>query len=126
MSKFEIDFSELAFLAEACIPPRPIARSMFWNSLIDEHYFTMSIQERNHLFDWLKKSIGDRTNEGIELFLARYDPQNQYKVTCIYQGKTEIYECFLLKNRHYTKKDRFIADEYITNIEQNTERINIQ
>ena len=30
MSTFEIDFFELAILAEACIPPRPIARAMFW------------------------------------------------------------------------------------------------
>lgn len=29
MAKITIDFFELAFLAESCIPPRPIARASF-------------------------------------------------------------------------------------------------
>jgi len=39
MESFQIDFFELAFLAEACIPPRPIARMMFWQHLTD-YYIT--------------------------------------------------------------------------------------
>ena len=35
MSTFQIDFFELAFLAEACIPPVPIARASFFADLSD-------------------------------------------------------------------------------------------
>ena len=41
-NKFNIDFFELCFLAEACIPPRPIARAMFWDTLINEHYYNLT------------------------------------------------------------------------------------
>jgi len=34
MNKFEIEFDELCFLTEACIPPVPIARAMFWEDMI--------------------------------------------------------------------------------------------
>jgi len=39
---FKIDFFELAFLAEACIPERPIARAMFWHSLTDKYWEQMT------------------------------------------------------------------------------------
>jgi HSP90 family molecular chaperone len=126
MSIFTIDYFELAFLAEACIPPRPIARSVFWDSLINKHYNSMSNHERNHLFVWLKKSIDGRRNEEIDLFYARFDPQNQFKVFCDYKGKQEVKDCFYYKNHYHTDKNTSIVEEYITKIEQNTERINIQ
>jgi len=40
--RFKIDFLELYFLAEACIPPRPIARAMFWDDLCDKYYHEMT------------------------------------------------------------------------------------
>ena len=56
MSKFSIDFFELSFLAEACIPQRPIARSMFWNNLTDVYWEQMSEQERASLFAWMNRN----------------------------------------------------------------------
>jgi hypothetical protein len=53
MSNFTIDFFELAFLVEACIPPRPIARSMFFDDVSDIHYHKMTKEERQRLFDWI-------------------------------------------------------------------------
>jgi hypothetical protein len=38
MSNFTIDFFELAVLAEACMPPNPIARTMFWQHLTDVYW----------------------------------------------------------------------------------------
>lgn len=57
MSKFEIDFFELLFLAEVCKPPRPIARAMFWQDLCDKHYHTMSENERLKMYDFLNKDL---------------------------------------------------------------------
>ena len=45
MSEFKIDFFELAFLAEACIPPVPIARAMFFADLSDKYYHQMTQEE---------------------------------------------------------------------------------
>ena len=42
MSDFTIDFFELAFFAEACIPPSPIARAMFWQNLTKRYWSQMT------------------------------------------------------------------------------------
>lgn len=56
MAQITIDLFELAFLSEACIPPRPIARASFWDRLINEIYNQLSANERERLFDWITKN----------------------------------------------------------------------
>jgi len=119
-TKFQIDFTEFAFLVEACIPPKPIARSMFWHKVIDEYYFQMTDDERRHLFEWLKKNNrfteGLNNEEDCRIFHARFDPLNQYMVTTNYGGKEEQYEAFKYNDRYHVKKDTWIAPEYIVDV----------
>ena len=42
MKKFDITFEEFAILASVCIPPRPIARTMFWYNVIDKYYYVLT------------------------------------------------------------------------------------
>ena len=107
MSKFTIDFFELMFLAEACIPPRPIARSMFWIDLCDKHYHEMSSDERKHMFEFLREKI-DTTWEYCRYFYARFDPDNQYSLQGI--------NCFLHDGRYMISHNCFIADEFIDKV----------
>lgn len=114
--RFNIDFIEFCFLAEACIPPAPIARMSFWYDLIDEYYEILSEGERANLFWWMgKNSRFDNKNEDCKLFNARFDPNNQFKVLTNFNGEEKVVDCFKWKGKYYVKRNRFIADEYIVN-----------
>jgi hypothetical protein len=122
-NKFLIDFHEFSFLVEACIPPRPIARTMFWYDVIDKHYYTLSKEQRAHLYEWVGKSWSfskgiEENNEDCLLFQARYNPDNQYKVTTDFHGKIEEKECFLLKDNYHINRTTSVLPEYITKIEK--------
>jgi len=122
MSRFNIDFFEFSFLVEACIPPRPIARAMFWDDVIDKHYNTLTDNERGRLFEWINRNpcMQDGIEEGNEdclLFNARFNPDNQYKVHTNYNDKLEVYDAFKLNDRYYIKKNTSIEDKYITKVE---------
>ena len=51
--RFDIDFFEFSFLVEACIPPSPIARAMFWRDVVDKYYHVLTPAERSKLFNWI-------------------------------------------------------------------------
>ena len=120
MSEFKIDFFELAFLAEACIPPRPIARTMFWQNLTDRYWQQMNEGERIHLFEWMQKSSSQyekslETEVDTKIFHARFDPENQYIVTTTEEEKIRA---FKMGDRYYTGTNRWVAEEYITSVEK--------
>lgn len=118
---FQIDFFELAFLAEACIPPRPIARAMFWQHLTDQYWYQMSEAQRAHLFNWLQKNPYYEESlakeEETQIFHARFDPNNQYLVYTNYQNKEEVHREFKLNDRFYIKRNTSIFEDYINKIE---------
>ena len=114
MSKFEIDFDEFCFLVEACIPPAPIARTMFWRAVIDKYYYVLTKNERQRLFSWLTRVRDlDLENKDIALWYSRYNPDNQYVVTT---DTGEEIECFLHNDRYYTKSDTSIIEEHIKEV----------
>jgi hypothetical protein len=120
MSEFKIDFFELAFLAEACIPPRPIARTMFWQHLTDIYWEQMTKGERDHLFEWMnmnenyKRSL--ETNEDTKMFHARFDPDNQYMIYT--EKQEEPLRAYLCGERYWIKRNTWIMEEAITKIEK--------
>ena len=124
MSTFKIDFFELSFLAEACIPPRPIARAMFWQSLTDKYWHQMTEGERAHLFEWLQKSWvyeeSLKEEEDTQVFHARFDPDNQYIIKTNYEDKAEEHRAFKLNDNYYIGRNRWVADEYIVSVEKFT------
>jgi hypothetical protein len=117
MSTFNIDFFELAFLAEACIPPRPIARMSFWQDLTRIYWEQMTEGERVHLFEWLNKNPwypeSLEKEEETKIFHARFNPDNQYMVTTLYEDKEDIRRAFKIGDRFYTGLNTFISEEYI-------------
>jgi len=117
MSTFTIDFFELSFLAEACIPPRPIARAYFWQNLTDRYWEQMSEGERMNLFEWLNRN--DYYKESLEkeedtkIFHARFDPDNQYMVKTNFDNKEMEYRTFKLGDKYHIKTTTFIDEEYV-------------
>ena len=132
MSTFNIDFFELAFLAEACIPPRPIARACFWQDLTRKYWAQMTEGERIHLFEWLQKNPwyaeSLQKEEDTKIFHARFDPDNQYTITTKHKKKQESHRAFKrhgseaegFTNRYYVGHDTYIPEENIVSVEKFT------
>ena len=122
---FSIDFHELSFLAEACIPPRPIARTHFWQQLTDSYWHQMTEFERAQLFEWINRNYSYqeslKTEEETQIFHARFDPDNQWEVTTSLNGKEETHRAFKMGDRFYIGRNQFISDEYIIN----TKKLNL-
>jgi hypothetical protein len=122
MSTFTIDFYELAFLAEACIPPRPIARAMFWQSLTDKYWVEMTEGERAHLFEWLQRNSyyeeSLEREEDTQIFHARFNPDNQYMVTTEKIGVMEEHRAFKMGELYYKDSRSSILEEYIVSVEK--------
>jgi len=117
--KFNIDIIEFNFLVEACIPPRPIARSMFWTDVINIHYHNMTIDERKNLLRWIQLNPSfNLDNEDCKWFYDRFDSENQYKVYSLYDNKEDIHECFMHKDEYHTEINRHISEEYIIKTEK--------
>ena len=121
-SRFDIDFTEFAFLVEACIPPRPIARAMFWKDVCDKHYHSMTSSEREKLFDWIPRNPAfDLKNEDCAYFYARFNPENQFVVKCKNGEKGEgtvKLNCFKYNNRYHTSKNSLIVEEWILEVSE--------
>jgi len=122
MSNFTIDFFELAFLAEACIPPNPIARTMFWQHLTDEYWGQMTEEERDRLFEWLNRNDNYKQSlekeEETQIFHARFDPDNQYIVYTTMDGKDNSTHTFKWNGLYYVKRNTWISPEFITKVEK--------
>lgn len=121
--RFHIDFFEFSFLVEACVPPRPIARSMFWHDVINKHYHTLSWNERNRLFEWINRHHGMQSgiaesNEDCLVFNARFDPSNQYVIYTNFGGENKITEAFSWQGEYHTAINTSIQEKYITKIEK--------
>jgi hypothetical protein len=121
--RFKIDFYELSFLIEACIPKVPIARAMFWKDVIDKYYHQMTWDERARLHEWIGRNYsyenGLKNNDpDIIAFERRFNPDNQYKITTNYEGNIETKEAFLMDGKYHIKINTSILDEYITNVEK--------
>jgi len=111
--RFPIDFFEFSFLVEACIPPRPIARAMFWDDVINKYYHVLSPDERAKLYEYIGRNpCFNLANEDCALFAARFNPANQYKLQVSYGDSPEIY-AFKWKNEYYVGKNVSVNPEYI-------------
>jgi hypothetical protein len=132
MENFKIDFIELSILAEACIPPRPIARAMFWQNLTKVYWEQMSEPQRAHIFNWLQRnpyySESLKNEVDTKIFHARFDPDNQYMVRVKKQVDEQEYRTFKragseeegFSNRYYVGHDTYIPEEYIVEVKKFT------
>lgn len=121
--RFPIDFFEFSFLVEACVPPRPIARSMFWHDVINKHYHTLTQNERERLFEWINRNHSMQSgiedgNEDCLVFNARFDPSNQYNVHTNFGKESKIIEAFSWQNRYHTAINISINEDCITKVEK--------
>ena len=116
-NNFSIDFFELMFLAESVIPERPIARSMCFDSFSVVHYHKLWESQRKQFFEHVQKCNGfTLENEQCRHFFARFNPKNQYKVSCYHNGKADEIICYRFDEEYRTKKNRFVNRDYIKSV----------
>jgi len=114
---FIIDFFELMFLAESVIPERPIARSMCFDDFSERHYNKMNDNQRLQFFEHVQKCHGfTLENEQCRHFFARFNPKNQYLVSCFHNGKAEAIQCYMFDEEYRTSKNRFVNRDYIKSV----------
>lgn len=117
---FNIDFFELAFLAEACIPPRPIARAYFWKNLTDRYWFQMTENQRTRMFEWISRNPfyeeSLKKEEDTRIFHARFNPDNQYMVEVYFNGELQTHRAFLYENNYYLDSRKLINEDYIREV----------
>ncbi len=116
---FTIDFFELMFLAETCIPPKPIARATFFLSMSDTYYNQMSVAQREDAFKWIGKSSGfDLANVECAHFEARFNPENQFIVYPNSNHRQESIYCYLWQGRYHTSSTRSVYEHEIARVEK--------
>lgn len=109
---FKIDFFELMFLAQVCIPPVPIARAMFWQDLCDVHYHEMSQSERKRMFDFIvKQDSFTLENKDHDYFFCRFYKFNQYNIECV--GEKYDKQAFKYEGKYHKSENISINDAYI-------------
>lgn len=119
MALIELETIELSFLAEACIPPCTIARHAFWNRLIDNIYHQLMQSERRNLFNWIKEhNKFDPSNNECQWFYARFNPDNQYRVTHSTNGKLYATETFLKDGKYYIVINKYVEPDNIIKVEK--------
>lgn len=119
----DIDFFEFSFLVEACCGRRPIARSMFFDRVINKYYHILTQDERDRLFEWLNRNssfVHDLENgeESCLLFNARFDKNNQFLIHTLFEGEEKTIKAFKFEDEYYTGKNSYIVKEYIIKIEK--------
>jgi hypothetical protein len=120
-NRFNRDFFEFSFLVEACIPPRPIARAIFWDDVINKHYHNLTKNERKKIFEWINRCYGmehglEIRNEDCLLFNARFDKENQYNVKTFYEGEEKTTEVFKWQGKYHISKTQSVNEDYIVEI----------
>ena len=114
---FKIDFFELMFLAESVIPDKPIARSMCFDSFSEVHYHKMNENQKEQFFNHVQKCYGfTLENEQCRHFYSRFNPKNQFLVSCFYNGKADTIQCYLFEEEYRITKNRFVNRDYIKKI----------
>lgn len=111
---FVIDFFELMFLSESVIPERPIARSICFDDFSERHYHKMNDNQRLQFFEHVQNCHGfTLENEQCRHFFARFNPKNQYLVSCFHNSKSEAIQCYMFDEEYRTSKNRFVNRDYI-------------
>ena len=118
-NRFIIDFFELAFLTEVCLPPSTIARHCFFMNVIDIYYHQMAWEQRKHFYQWIGKKLNVEQEES-QIFLARFNPDNQFNVNTYYDGVKGNVEAFLFKDIYWISSNKKVNKDYIESVEKLT------
>lgn len=85
--------------------------------LIEEHYHKLSPKERKELYEQVVSlPFFSLKKESCQLFSARYNPRNQFRVQVYFNGAADTFECFKFGGMYHTGKQLVINKNYIKEI----------
>lgn len=91
--------------------------AMAFDLLIEEHYHKLSAKERKDLYEQvIKLPFFNLNKECCQLFSARYNPKNQFRVRVHFKGASKIFECFKFGGMYHTGKQLVINKNYIKEV----------
>lgn len=116
---FYITFHELVLITKTTTSSTDLASRKFFESVIDKHYQNMSNVQREHMFDVVTNLLHfDIKNLLNQIFYARFDPQNQYQVSYLEDGKKISKRTFLRDGKHYYNSIEFIYPDTIVSADR--------
>lgn len=122
--KVDLDIHEMFYLLESCLRGSHLRSSTILR-YVDDWYNLLSQSQRHKLYEWTLRLVYDgefkiRSSAcgADRIFMARYNPDNQFRVTVSDGKKTETVEAFKLDGRYWIKSNRSCAKEYIKNVER--------
>jgi hypothetical protein len=86
-------------------------------NVIDIHYHKMSWEQRKHLYEWIGKKLNMEHEESM-IFMARFNPDNQYILLLNNEGKEEEHEAFLFKQEYRISSNKRVNSEYILSVKK--------
>lgn len=115
-----LDKFEIYYLLESCFRGSHL-RSNTILKFVDVWYKLFSKQQRNEYYEWILRDIyngafkpSPRLCGTDEIFMARYNPENQYRITI----KNKTFDSFLMNKLYYIDSTTFYNKETIDKIEK--------
>lgn len=119
-----LDIFEMYYLLESCLRGSHL-RSRTILRFVDEWYELLTKEQRDKLYYDTLRLVYDNNFVPCssccgsdKIFMARFNPDNQYKITLSNGRETKTVNAFKLNNKYYVKSNRFCAEEYIKKIEK--------
>lgn len=117
LGNYTIDFFELMFLAESVIPPKAIARTVCFINFSEKAYHIMNDTERKMFFEHVtRQPTFNLSNKDCAHFYARFNPDNQYKVTSLAENQSIDNFCYIFNGKYHINESIYIPEEYILNV----------
>lgn len=124
--RVDLGFNEMWYLLESCLRGSHLRTSTI-ERFVDEFYHEFTDDEKcmlrynalDKIYNWNFSPITSCCGKDV-WFMERYDPDNRYKVTVSYNGKTEVFDAFKHKGKdeYYTGVATAIAPEYVIKVEK--------
>lgn len=122
--KVELDMFEMYCLLESCIRGSHL-RSGTILRFVDDWYELFTKEQRDKLYYDTLRLIYDNNFVPCDsccgadkIFMSRFNPKNQYRVTVSDGRETMTVDSFKMNNKYYVKSNRYCAEEYIKKIEK--------
>lgn len=117
----KLDIFEMYYLLESCFRGSHL-RSDTIIRFVDEWYEMLEPSRRSDLYNWILRDIYNNKFEkssklcGADLiFMARYNPDNQYIVTL---SNGEVVNTFLLDDKYYVLSNKYCDPSSIIKVEK--------
>lgn len=116
MKNIVLDVHDFTVLIEASWHCGTILRYSIMERAINEWYAALSPPELARVYEFFNRT--QKPKEEIQhKFLARYNPNNQFFVTTLYEGKKETHHAYKFNDEYFVSSTKRISKEYITEVE---------